>query len=273
MFGAVYGYGQQKEDEATKEANPDSPWLWRKDWAANRAQSLKRNTVYGWWIGAGLVSMITVPILTNALPPLLRDSDPKALLLIGFSLIPAILLVGAVRATIRRERYGKTCFEFGSLPFSPGSRVNGQIQLRLNTAARPRHRPAAVLHSPHCDRVGQGPDHQRRCALEGREERAAIVSVGRPTGYGHPGGLRDSARTVSRPTTISPGTSCFGCCTHKPMFPAWITRTTSKSPCFGRARVRSCNFSAEFRTKLQLGPDECRIGCRCNRACISIGFF
>jgi hypothetical protein len=134
MFGAVYGYGQQKEEEATKEANPDSPWLWRKDWAANRAQGLKRNTVYGWWIGAGLVSMFAVPILSNLLPPLLRDSDPKALLLIGFSLIPALLLVGAVRATIRRERYGKTYFEFGSLPFSPGSRVKGQIQLRLNTA-------------------------------------------------------------------------------------------------------------------------------------------
>jgi hypothetical protein len=65
---------------------------------------------------------------------MLRDSDPKALLLIGFSLIPAILLVGALRATIRRERYGKTYFEFSSLPFSPGSRVNGQIQLRLSTA-------------------------------------------------------------------------------------------------------------------------------------------
>lgn len=135
MFGAIYGYGKQKEDEATKEANPDSPWLWRKDWAANRAESLKRSTIYGWWIGAGLVSMIVVPILVNALPPLLHDSDPKALLLIGFSLFPAILLVGALRATIRRERYGKTYFELSSLPFSPGTRVNGQIQLRLNTAA------------------------------------------------------------------------------------------------------------------------------------------
>ena len=73
MFGAVYGYGKQKEDQATKEANPDSPWLWRKDWAANRAESLKRSTIYGWWIGAGLVSMIVAPVLAGALPQLLRD--------------------------------------------------------------------------------------------------------------------------------------------------------------------------------------------------------
>src|SRR5512135_3368158 len=90
MFGAVYGYGKQKQDEATKEANPDSPWLWRKDWAASRAESLKRNTVYGWWIGTVLASMFTLPWLSMALPPLLRDSDPKAFLLIGLSLIPAI---------------------------------------------------------------------------------------------------------------------------------------------------------------------------------------
>ena len=135
MFGSIYGYGQLKQAEATKEANPDTPWLWRKDWAANRAESLKRSTIYGWWIGAGLVSMIVGPILVGVLPQLLRDSDPKALLLIGVVLIPTLLLVGAVRATIRRERYGKTYFEFGSLPFSVGSHLRGQIQIRLNTAA------------------------------------------------------------------------------------------------------------------------------------------
>jgi hypothetical protein len=51
--------------------------------------------------------------------------------LIGLCLFPVILLVGALRATIRRERYGKTYLEFNSLPFSPGKRVSGQIQLRL----------------------------------------------------------------------------------------------------------------------------------------------
>jgi hypothetical protein len=116
MFGSIYGYGQLKQAEATKDSNPDAPWLWRKDWAANRAESLKRNTIYSWWVGTGLLSVIAVSILTSALPPPLRDSDPKALLLIGFSLIPAMLLVGAVRATIRHERYGKTYFEFGLLP-------------------------------------------------------------------------------------------------------------------------------------------------------------
>jgi len=135
MFGAVYGYQRLKKDEATKEANPDSPWLWRADWASSKAVSLNRNSAIGWWIGTILAGMIVVPIVTTALPPLVRNSDPKALLLIGLSVVPLILLVGALRATIRRERYGETYFEFNALPFSPGKRVSGQIQLHLDASA------------------------------------------------------------------------------------------------------------------------------------------
>ncbi|MGH9517232.1 MAG: hypothetical protein ACRD3P_16315, partial [Terriglobales bacterium] len=134
MFGAIYGYKQLKRQEELKAANPNSPWLWHPDWATSKAQSLSRNSAIGWWIGTILVSMIVVPIATTALPPLLRNSDPKALILIGLFVFPAILLAGALRATARRGRYGKTYFEFNSLPFSPGKHMSGQIQLRLPTS-------------------------------------------------------------------------------------------------------------------------------------------
>lgn len=134
MLGAIYGYQNLKENEAIKQQNPNSPWLWRADWTTSRSLSESRNSIIGWWTGTILVSMIVVPIVMTALPPLLRNSDPKALILIGLCLFPAILLAGALRATIRRERYGKTYFEFNSLPFSPGKHVSGQIQLRLPTA-------------------------------------------------------------------------------------------------------------------------------------------
>jgi hypothetical protein len=134
MFGAIYGYQRLKQTEAIKQTNPNSPWLWRADWAANKSFSLTSNSAIGWWIGTILASMVVVPILTTALPPLLRNSDPKALILIGVCLVPLLLLAGALRATIRRERYGKTYFEFSTLPFSPGKRVSGQIQLRMLTS-------------------------------------------------------------------------------------------------------------------------------------------
>ncbi len=134
MFGAVYGYWAQKRDAAAKEANPQSPWLWRSDWAQGRALSSRRNTLYGWWIGAALASMLFVPMAVISLPSLLRSAGPKGFLLLGLCLIPAALLVGAVRATLRRKRYGQTYFEFASLPFSPSKPISGQIHLRLDTA-------------------------------------------------------------------------------------------------------------------------------------------
>jgi hypothetical protein len=135
MAGAVYGYSKQKQQAAIAQANPDSPWLWRDDWATGRALSRTRNSVFAWWIGTAMASMVVVPIVVTGLPPLLRNSDPKALILIGLCAIPTILLVGALRATLRRERYGKTYFEFSSLPFTPGKHLAGQIHLQLTSAA------------------------------------------------------------------------------------------------------------------------------------------
>lgn len=131
MAGAVAGYRRQKRDAEVKDANPDQPWMWRNDWAESRALSNNRNTIYGWWIGTVLTSMLFVPMAAINLPPLLRDSDPIAFLLLGLCLIPTLLLVGAAKASIRREIYGKTYFEFAALPFSPGKRLSGQIHLRL----------------------------------------------------------------------------------------------------------------------------------------------
>lgn len=134
MTGAILGYSKQKQQNAVEEGNPDSPWLWKPDWATGRALSQKRNSIFVWWIGTAFVSMIVVPIVASALPPLIRNSDPKALILIGVCALPLLLLIGAIRSTLRRERYGKTYFEFSSLPFAPGKHLIGQIHLQLSSS-------------------------------------------------------------------------------------------------------------------------------------------
>ncbi len=135
MFGAVYGYVRLKHEAEAKDANPDSPWLWREDWAEGRAISKNRNTIFGWWIGTILLSMICVPIAVTNLPSLLRSAGPKGFWILAVCLLPAALLAGALRATLRRRRYGQTYFEFASLPFSPGRRLSGQIHLRFDIPA------------------------------------------------------------------------------------------------------------------------------------------
>jgi HEAT repeats len=135
VFAGIYGGRKVKQLDALKQASPDSPWLWREDWAVSRAESNNRNAAIGLWIATIFWNAISLTIAAFVVPPLLQKSDMKGLVPLGFCLIGAILFAFAVRASIRRERFGKTYFEFASLPFTPGRQFKGTIHLRFNTTA------------------------------------------------------------------------------------------------------------------------------------------
>jgi hypothetical protein len=136
VYAAVAGYGRLKQQAAIEESNPLSPWLWRADWAGRRAESQNKKSEITYWVICVLCNLILLPIVVTQLPQLARALDPRAFLLLGFGLIGLILLVTALRATIRHRRFGDTYFEFNSLPFSPGDRVGGRIQLKFETQAQ-----------------------------------------------------------------------------------------------------------------------------------------
>ena len=79
---------------------------------------------------------ITFTIAFTTLPQLWRNSDPKVFFVLVFCAVGVILAGAAMRASIRRRRFGQTYFEFASLPFSPGRTLKGTIHLRFNTDAR-----------------------------------------------------------------------------------------------------------------------------------------
>ena len=135
IFGAFKGYGLLKKQAALQEANPLSPWLWRTDWASQRAESANKKGYITAWIGAAFCTLITAPFMLGLIPDLLRKSDPRVFILLGFNLFSAILIINAIRATIRHERFGNSYIEFDPLPISPGRRMTGKIQLRFETQA------------------------------------------------------------------------------------------------------------------------------------------
>ena len=114
---------------------PGSPWLWRLDWAAGRVESRNKASAIGWWVAAVLVNMVSLPVSLAGISQGLRTQDPKLIIPAAFELLGLIVLFGAIRATIRFERFGKTYFEMTSLPFSPGSRLAGMIHIQLHTDA------------------------------------------------------------------------------------------------------------------------------------------
>jgi len=135
IFAALKGYGVLKKQAALQDANPLSPWLWRTDWASRRAESANKKGYIGAWVAVAFCTLITAPFMLGMIPDLLRKSDPRVFIVLGFNLFSAILLINAIRATIRHERFGNGYCEFDPLPISPGRRMTGRIQLRFETQA------------------------------------------------------------------------------------------------------------------------------------------
>jgi len=135
IFAAFKGYALMKKQAALQEANPLSPWLWRADWSLQRAESANKKGYITAWIGAAFCTLITAPFMLGLMPDLLRKSDPRVFLLLGFNLFSAILIINAIRATIRHERFGNSYCEFAPLPISLGRGVTGRIHLRFETQA------------------------------------------------------------------------------------------------------------------------------------------
>lgn len=134
--GAIYGVRKLKEQAAVEQANPESPWLWRKDWAARRAESKNRNRAIGLWLAAILANAIAFAVAAAAVPKLWRTSNPAVIFPLLFCVVGIVVAVVAIRASIRRKRFGQTYFEFASLPFSPGQPLQGAIHLRFNSDAQ-----------------------------------------------------------------------------------------------------------------------------------------
>jgi len=136
IYAGIYGTRKLKEQAAIEQSNPASPWLWRKDWAASRAESTNRNTSIGLWFFAVFWNVIAFSVAGSVVPQLWRNSDLKALFPLAMCVVGVILAGAAIRATIRRERFGQTHFAFAALPFSPGRVLKGTIHLHFNTVAK-----------------------------------------------------------------------------------------------------------------------------------------
>jgi hypothetical protein len=132
---AVGGYGRLKRQAAIEEANPAAPWLWRADWASRKAENQSKKTEIAAWVICIFSNMVLIPVAVTIVSQLAGRNDPRAFLVLGFALIGVIVFLAALRATLRRRRFGNTYFEFYSLPFSPGGRLAGRIHLKLDADA------------------------------------------------------------------------------------------------------------------------------------------
>lgn len=123
---------------ALEEATPDAPWLWRPDWAAGQLAYPTRVGLRLIWIVAAFWNFFTGPIVFR----FLREgrANPWMLLL---PLAGVLLLVQAVRATLRFRRYGVSRLDLSTVPGVIGKSLEGV--LRVPARLRPPDGFRAVL--------------------------------------------------------------------------------------------------------------------------------
>ncbi|HYC33637.1 MAG TPA: hypothetical protein VEB59_15210 [Gemmatimonadales bacterium] len=128
IIGAVRGGRSLAERAARETEHPDSPWLWRPDWAAGRIEDGSRGAVWAAWIFAALWNLVSLPGAFLALRAALSGGEKVALIALVFPLVGLGLLTWAVRATLRHRRYGVSVLELRSVPAAIGGSLAGTVR-------------------------------------------------------------------------------------------------------------------------------------------------
>jgi hypothetical protein len=100
-------------------------------WATGQIPDSTRTSLRTLWTFAILWNLVAVPPLFFALPAALRRGERVALVALVFPFVGLVLLVQAVRTTLRLGKFGTSVFEMERFPASPGGLMTGVVRAHL----------------------------------------------------------------------------------------------------------------------------------------------
>lgn len=124
-----------KAQEALRASHPESPWLWRADWASGHITDSSRGTMIGAWLFATLWNVISFPTGFLSVQAALKEGKPAAYLGLLFPLVGVCLVVWAVRTTVRHRRYGVSRLELATVPGVIGRSLIGMVRAPVRIQA------------------------------------------------------------------------------------------------------------------------------------------
>ena len=129
----AFGQKKQKVIDAAKETYPDSPWMWRADWAQGRVLSKTKTSMVLAWVLAIFWNVISWSIVFFGWSEIARQIQVKPIsaLVLIFPVVGIGILIYAIRETARWVEFGKTWFEMASVPGVVGRPLQGNIQARF----------------------------------------------------------------------------------------------------------------------------------------------
>jgi hypothetical protein len=131
MAAATTGFKKLRQAEIVRGEHPAEPWLWREDWSRGRSDSKTRTSMVSAWVISTVWLLVSSPVLF-LIPGEQFRREPKTLLALLFPAVGVLMLVWAVRETMRWLEFGKTYFEMPIVPLVIGQDVRGTIQARFS---------------------------------------------------------------------------------------------------------------------------------------------
>jgi len=128
ITAALAGRRKLKEQAALEARHPESPWLWRSDWASGRIVDSSRATMFTAWFFAAFWNLVSLPGAFFAVRAAVQEGNRVALLALLFPLAGIGLLVWAVRATLRYRKYGVSRLELSTIPGVVGRTLTGMVR-------------------------------------------------------------------------------------------------------------------------------------------------
>jgi hypothetical protein len=128
IAGALAGRHKVAEAALLRERHPESPWLWRDDWAAGRIEDSGRATMWTAWAFAAFWNLVSLPAAWFGVREVVEKGNMAALLALLFPLVGMGLLIWAVKATLRFHRYGVSVLELQATPGVVGHGLTGAVR-------------------------------------------------------------------------------------------------------------------------------------------------
>ena len=128
IAAVLAGRGKLKAVEALQARHPESPWLWRADWASGHIIDSTRNSMIGAWLLTVFWNLISIPSAFVAVRAAVQEEKPAAFLALLFPLVGAGLLVRAIRLTIRYRKHGLSRLELATVPGVVGRSLIGMVR-------------------------------------------------------------------------------------------------------------------------------------------------
>ncbi len=171
LIGALTSLSSQRAVARLAAEHPDSPWMWKADWAAGRIVSSTRKTMVASLVIALFWNVVTLPLWFVLPGEIIDRRNGWALLGLIFPAIGLLLIWWAIYCLLRWRKFGKSEFQMADVP----GVIGGQLAGVIRTSAKIRPEDGFHLHLRCVRRVTTGSGKQRTTSESVRWEAGQTV--------------------------------------------------------------------------------------------------